>query len=192
MLAADSVDAKVALIQALIPLGLKVVAEELQAEVTRLAGPKHSARVGCLATSVGVANRAPCTSPTRSSRSPTLDSFACNLARYLRDEWGLTLMIVPEKIEHGDWVEVCVGDPRGSGLGEAMAAKAPSREGNASEIRKHLAPVGGMECPGPHGRDLVDCRAGRDQLGGVLERIGVGLNVPEPLRRTKSLGRRHC
>jgi len=32
----------------------------------------------------------------------TLDSVARNLARYLRDEWGLTLTIVPEKIEHGD------------------------------------------------------------------------------------------
>lgn len=81
-------------------------------------------------------------------------------------------MIVPEKIEHGDWVEVCVGDPRGSGLGEAMAVKAPSREGNAAEIRKHLAPVGGMECPGLHGRGLADYRAGRDQLGEYWRELG--------------------
>lgn len=38
---ADRLDARVALIQALIPVGLEAVAEELQAEVLRLAGPKH-------------------------------------------------------------------------------------------------------------------------------------------------------
>ncbi len=38
----DEVDAKVALIQALIPVALDAVGEELQAELTRLAGPKHS------------------------------------------------------------------------------------------------------------------------------------------------------
>lgn len=38
---ADRIDARVALIQALIPVGLEAVAEELQAEVLRLAGPKH-------------------------------------------------------------------------------------------------------------------------------------------------------
>ena len=37
----DAIDARVAAIQALIPLGLEAVAETLQAEVTRLAGPKH-------------------------------------------------------------------------------------------------------------------------------------------------------
>jgi transposase-like protein len=43
---ADPVDAKVAVIQALIPLGLQAVADELRAEVTRLAGPKHSRTEG--------------------------------------------------------------------------------------------------------------------------------------------------
>jgi len=38
---ADRLDAKVALIQALIPVGLQAVADELEAEVLRLAGPKH-------------------------------------------------------------------------------------------------------------------------------------------------------
>lgn len=38
---ADRIDARVALIQALIPVGLEAVADELQAEVLRLAGPKH-------------------------------------------------------------------------------------------------------------------------------------------------------
>lgn len=38
---ADRIDAKVALIQALIPVALEAVADELQAEVLRLAGPKH-------------------------------------------------------------------------------------------------------------------------------------------------------
>ena len=38
---AASLDAKVALIQALIPVALEAVADELQAEVLRLAGPKH-------------------------------------------------------------------------------------------------------------------------------------------------------
>jgi len=38
---ADRLDVKVALIQALIPVGLQAVAEELEAEVHRLAGPKH-------------------------------------------------------------------------------------------------------------------------------------------------------
>jgi putative transposase len=38
---AENIDAKVALIQALIPVALDAVAEELQAEVCRLAGPKH-------------------------------------------------------------------------------------------------------------------------------------------------------
>ena len=40
------VDAKVALIQALIPVALEAVADELQAEVRRLAGPKHKRRGG--------------------------------------------------------------------------------------------------------------------------------------------------
>jgi hypothetical protein len=39
--ACDEVDAKVACIQALIPIALKAVEEELTAELTRLAGPKH-------------------------------------------------------------------------------------------------------------------------------------------------------
>lgn len=39
--ATDRIDAKVALIQALIPVALEAVADELQAEVLRLAGPKH-------------------------------------------------------------------------------------------------------------------------------------------------------
>jgi putative transposase len=39
--ARDEVDAKVACIQALIPIALKAVEEELTAELTRLAGPKH-------------------------------------------------------------------------------------------------------------------------------------------------------
>ena len=38
----ESVDAKVALIQALIPLGLQAAGEALRAEVTRLAGERHS------------------------------------------------------------------------------------------------------------------------------------------------------
>ena len=40
------VDAKVALIQALIPVALEAVANELHAEVRRLAGPKHQRRGG--------------------------------------------------------------------------------------------------------------------------------------------------
>jgi hypothetical protein len=38
---ADGIDTRVTLIQALIPIGLEAVSEELQAEVLRLAGPKH-------------------------------------------------------------------------------------------------------------------------------------------------------
>jgi len=38
---ADRLDARVALIQALIPVGLQAVADELEAEVLRLAGPKY-------------------------------------------------------------------------------------------------------------------------------------------------------
>jgi putative transposase len=37
----EAIDAKVALIQALIPLGLRAVGEVLEAEVTRLAGPRY-------------------------------------------------------------------------------------------------------------------------------------------------------
>ena len=37
---AETIDSKVALIQALIPLGLQVVAEALEDEVTVLAGPR--------------------------------------------------------------------------------------------------------------------------------------------------------
>ena len=44
--AAESVDAKVALIQALIPLGLTAAAEALKAEVTALAGEWYSRRGG--------------------------------------------------------------------------------------------------------------------------------------------------
>jgi putative transposase len=40
----DGIDATVALIQALIPLGLEAAAEALQAEVKRLAGPRHCRR----------------------------------------------------------------------------------------------------------------------------------------------------
>jgi transposase-like protein len=40
--ALDAVEVKVACIQALIPIALKAVEEELTAELTRLAGPKHS------------------------------------------------------------------------------------------------------------------------------------------------------
>ena len=42
----NTLDARVALIQALIPLGLEAVTEELRAEVTRLTGPKHSRQGG--------------------------------------------------------------------------------------------------------------------------------------------------
>lgn len=42
----DEVDAKVALIQALIPVALDAVSEALQAELTRLGGPKHSRTEG--------------------------------------------------------------------------------------------------------------------------------------------------
>lgn len=42
----ESVDTKVALIQALIPLGLQAAGEALQAEITRLAGPRHSRHEG--------------------------------------------------------------------------------------------------------------------------------------------------
>lgn len=42
----DEVDTTVALIQTLIPLGLQAAAEALQAEVMRLAGPKHQRRGG--------------------------------------------------------------------------------------------------------------------------------------------------
>ena len=38
----DALDTRIALIQALIPLGLDAVAEELQSEVTRLAGDRYS------------------------------------------------------------------------------------------------------------------------------------------------------
>ena len=38
----DALDTRIALIQALIPLGLDAVAEELQREVTRLAGDRYS------------------------------------------------------------------------------------------------------------------------------------------------------
>jgi len=44
---ADRLDARVALIQALIPIGLEAVAKELEAEIRRLAGPKHK-RTGCI------------------------------------------------------------------------------------------------------------------------------------------------
>ena len=44
--ATDEVDAKVALIQALIPVALDAVGELLTAEVTRLVGPKHSRTTG--------------------------------------------------------------------------------------------------------------------------------------------------
>ena len=40
------IDAKVELIQELIPLGLMCVAEELKNEVERLAGPRHSRAQG--------------------------------------------------------------------------------------------------------------------------------------------------
>ena len=39
---AETIDSKVALIQALIPLGLQAVAEALEEEVTALAGPRYS------------------------------------------------------------------------------------------------------------------------------------------------------
>lgn len=40
----EGIDATVALIQALIPLGLQAAGEALQAEVSRLAGPRHCRR----------------------------------------------------------------------------------------------------------------------------------------------------
>src|SRR5512139_1265696 len=42
----DGVNVRVALIQELIPIGLEAVAEELEQEVERLAGPKHSRESG--------------------------------------------------------------------------------------------------------------------------------------------------
>jgi len=42
----EGVDARVALIQALIPIGLEAVGEELEREVERLAGPRHSRKEG--------------------------------------------------------------------------------------------------------------------------------------------------
>ena len=44
--ALESIDTKMTLTQALIPLGLQAVADELAVEVTRLAGPKHSHTAG--------------------------------------------------------------------------------------------------------------------------------------------------
>ncbi len=43
---ADGLDAKVALIQALIPLGLQAVGELLAEEVTQLAGPRYARTEG--------------------------------------------------------------------------------------------------------------------------------------------------
>jgi len=70
--AAESVDAKVALIQELIPLGLEAVAEALEAEVIALAGECGTvARAGARGRSGGVTSAGRSTSRTRSSRSPT-------------------------------------------------------------------------------------------------------------------------
>lgn len=43
---ADGLDAKVALIQALIPLGLQAVGELLAEEVTQIAGPRYARTEG--------------------------------------------------------------------------------------------------------------------------------------------------
>jgi len=56
------VDSRVALIHALIPLGLNAVAEALEAEMTALAGERYSRTGGSQEWCGGAGNRAPCTS----------------------------------------------------------------------------------------------------------------------------------
>ena len=78
--AVEELDTKVAMIQALIPLGLEKVNEELQAEVTRLAGPRYQwgpVHSESPITPSSVARIAPGKGP----RSPGLRSFAILVCR---------------------------------------------------------------------------------------------------------------
>jgi hypothetical protein len=56
------VDSRVALIHALIPLGLNAVAEALEAEMTALTGERYSRTGSSQEWCGGAGNRAPCTS----------------------------------------------------------------------------------------------------------------------------------
>jgi hypothetical protein len=72
--AADAIDTKVALIQALIPLGLHAVGEALKAEVGRPWPANATAgRVGAQAWSAGGSNRARSTSPISEESRKGLD-----------------------------------------------------------------------------------------------------------------------
>lgn len=67
-LAAD-LDTRVALIQALIPLGLQAVEDVLQQEVELLAGPRYARRDGAPPWSAGAGSAGPSTWRTRNSPS---------------------------------------------------------------------------------------------------------------------------
>ena len=73
-LPAEEIDSTVALIQALIPLGLQAVGEALGAEVPALAGTRYCGRVDAPASSAGDSNQAPSTSPIRRCPSRSLAS----------------------------------------------------------------------------------------------------------------------
>ena len=60
-----ALDTRIALIQALIPLGLDAVAEELQNEVTRLAGDRYTRKDTQNPIGGGAVNKARCISPIK-------------------------------------------------------------------------------------------------------------------------------
>ena len=70
----EEIDSTVALIQALIPLGLQAVGEALEAEVVALAGAGTVGRVDAPAWSAGDSNQVRSTSPIGSCPSQSLES----------------------------------------------------------------------------------------------------------------------
>jgi hypothetical protein len=81
--AVHNLDRTVALIQALIPLGLHAVADALDAEVTALPGSGTAGQVGSKVWCGGAASRAPSTSRIRNCQSRTRACGFCQAVRKL-------------------------------------------------------------------------------------------------------------